>query len=414
MKRIAIVGGVRTPFVKAGTKFAHLRMQDLGEHVLRAVVKRYSLDPARIDEFIFGAVLLDPATPNWAREIVFAAGLPKSIYAHAVSNNCISGLVAISSVAEKISQGTISIGIAGGAESMSNPTLSFKRAAAKKFLRLFRAPSTGAKLLSLGKFRPTDFLPQPPSITEPSTGLSMGEHMEITAKQLGIPRAEQDEIAYRSHMNAARATDTGKLTAEIEPLAGVNSDLIIRRDTTLEKLSSLRPVFDRSRAGTLTAGNSSPLTDGASAVLLMSEERAKETGHEVLAFLSGCEYAAIDPNDGLLMAPALAVPRLLRRLGLKLSDIDLVEIHEAFGAQVAANLKLWREGWKGEPPIGDVPVEKLNVLGGSIAIGHPFAATGGRIVSTLAHELHRRGAKRGLISICAAGGMAGAMVLERD
>lgn len=412
--RIAIVGGVRTPFVKAATKFSHLSMQQLGIHAVTSLVKRFQLDPSRVDELIYSTVLLDPRTPNWAREIVFAAGLPKHIYAHSVSNNCISGLVAITSVAERIALGSTHCGIAGGSESMSNPALLFNPHATRNFLRLFRERSFGSKLKLLFQFRfPKDFMPAPPSITEPSTGLSMGEHMELTAKQLQISRKAQDEIAYLSHKNAAQATKDGVLTQEIEPLDGVSNDLLIRSDTSQEKLAQLKPVFDRSPSGTLTAGNSSALTDGASAVLLMSEQRAKEEQRPILAYIKDYEYAAIDPNEGLLMAPAIAVPRLLKRHNLTLENFDFIEVHEAFGAQVAANIKAWEEGWK-LPSVGPFPRQKLNTLGGSIAVGHPFAATGGRIVTTLANLLHRNNKKLGLISICAAGAMAGAMILERE
>ena len=240
----------------------------------------------------------------------------------------------------------------------------------------------------------------------------MGEHCEIMAKDWQISREEQDTIAYRSHTNAHKATEDGRLTAEIFPLDGVEQDTIIRSDTSMEKLANLKPAFDREN-GTLTPGNSSPLTDGASAVLLMSEERAAAEQREPLAFIKAFEYAAIDPDDGLLMAPCIAVPRLLEKTSLTLSDIDIVEMHEAFGAQIACNLKGWEQGWK-EKAIGNVATEKLNPLGSSIAVGHPFAATGGRIVTTLANEMKRRNATYGLVSICAAGAMAAAMILERD
>ncbi len=412
-QRVAIVGGVRTPFVKAGTHFSDYTMQELGVHVLKSLVSRYQVNPEQIDEFIFSTVLLDPKTPNWSREILFAAGLPKTVYAHAVSNNCISGLIAITDVAERIMLGRTQCGIAGGTESMSNPTLVFDPDASRTFLKLFRARSLGERLKLAAKLRPKSFMPKPPGVTEPSTGLTMGQHMEITAKELGITRERQDEIALASHQNAARAIEEGLLVDMIEPLAGVTQDTLVRADTSMEKLQKLKPVFDRSSAGTITAGNASALTDGASAVLLMSAERAQAENKEVLAYLTEYEYSAIDPNDGLLMAPAIAVPKLLQRMGLRLDDFDLIEVHEAFGAQVAANIKAWEEGWKLES-VGKVAPEKLNVLGGSIALGHPFAATGGRIVATLASELKRRNLKRGLISICAAGAMAGAIVLERN
>ena len=412
MERTAVVSGVRTPFVKAGTVFSGLSMQELGAAALKALVARSGIDPATVDEVVMGTVLLDPRTPNWAREMVFKAGFPRTVYADSISNNCISGLVAISRVSDRISRGEITCGVAGGSESMSRPALLFGKNATEVFLSLARAKTVGEKFKLLAKLRPKDLMPQFPSVTEPSTGLTMGQHMELTAQQFGIRREDQDQLALASHQNAAKATADGRLTAEIDPLLGVTKDLLVRSDTTLEKLAKLKPVFDRSEKGTLTAGNSSALTDGASAVLLMSESRAQRENREVLAYVTQYEYAAIDPNDGLLMAPAIAVPRLLRGLGLTFDDFDLIEIHEAFAAQVLANIKAWEDGWK-EPAIGKVDRSKVNTMGGSIALGHPFAATGGRIVTTLANEMKRKGLKRGLISICAAGAMGGAMILER-
>jgi acetyl-CoA acetyltransferase family protein len=412
--RVAIVGGVRTPFVKAGTNFKDLSMQQLGAHVLVELVKQYDLKRQNIDEVVLGTVILDPRTPNWAREILFMAGLPKTISAHSVSNNCISGLVAATFVAERIASGRLDTAIAGGSESMSKPTLIYNPKGADIFLQLSRARTTSEKLklmLSLHKLK--YFLPKAPSVKEPSTGLTMGEHAEISAKEFKIARADQDKIAFASHQNAATAFEKGVFKNEIAPLLGVDRDLIVRKDSTIEKLAKLKPVFDRSEAGTLTAGNSSPLTDGASAILLMSEKEAKKQGRDVIAYIRDYEYAAIDPNEGLLMAPAVAVPRLLKRRGLILPDFDLIEIHEAFAAQVLANISAWASGWK-EQGIGQVDFAKLNVNGGSIAIGHPFAATGARIIFNLAAELKRRNLKRGLISICAAGAMAGAMIIERD
>ena len=412
--KVAIVSGSRTPFVKAGTVFSNYTMQQLGQHVLKSLVEKSKIDPKKIDEFVFGAVLLDPRTPNWAREILFSAGLPKNIYAQSVSNNCISGLVAITNVSERIALGKSHIGIAGGVESMSNPTLIFGKKATDVFLNLFRARDLKEKLALALKLRPGYFLPNPPAVTEPSTGLTMGQHMEHTAKELEIKREIQDEIAYLSHKNAAEAQASGVFKDEIASLNGIDKDLLIRADTSIDKLKKLKPVFDRSDKGTITAGNASALTDGASAVLLMSEDAAKNNGMEPIAFIKDYEYSAIDPNDGLLMAPVVAVNKLLKRNNLKFSDFDLFEVHEAFGAQVAANIKGWEQGWKGMASIGAFDRAKMNVNGGSIAIGHPFSATGGRLVYSLANELKRRNAKRGLISICAAGAMAGAMIIERS
>ena len=412
-QKACIIGGSRTPFVKAGTSFNSLSFQELSSIVLKNLVNRYKVDATYIDEVIWGTVLLDPRTPNWSREILFKAEIPKNVYAYSVSNNCISGLVALTCASEKIESGRAKVCIAGGAESMSNPSLLFNKNASDVFLNASRAKTLSEKIKLFSKLKIKDFLPSSPSVTEPSTGLTMGEHMEITAKELKIDRKIQDKIAYDSHQNSSLAQNDGRLQEFIVPVLGVDKDLLIRKDTTLEKLSQLKPVFDRSASGTLTAGNSSPLTDGASAVLIMSEEQANLENKEILAYIEDYEYSAIDPNDGLLMAPAVAVPRLLKRNGLKVSDIDIIEIHEAFGAQVAANVKAWEEGLK-EEAVGKIDYSKVNVMGGSIAIGHPFAATGGRIVMHLASEMKRKNYKFGLISICAAGGMAGALLLKRD
>jgi acetyl-CoA acetyltransferase family protein len=279
-------------------------------------------------------------------------------------------------------------------------------------MRLAVARGLGSRLRALLGFRPGHLIPEAPGVAEPSTGLTMGEHCEITAKAWKIPRAVQDGIALRSHQRAVAAWNDGRLAAEVAPLDGLTRDNLLRPDTSLEKLAGLHLVFDKSPAGTLTAGNSSPLTDGGSAVLLASERVAEEAGAPILARVRDWEYAAINPAEGLLMAPALAVPRLLARHGLTLDDMDLVEVHEAFAAQVQANLLAWEQGWK-EPAMGRVDPLRLNVCGSSIAVGHPFAATGGRILTTLANEMHRRQARRGLVSICAAGAMAGAVLLER-
>lgn len=410
--RVAVIAGARTPFVKASTVFKNYSALDLANHSVNGLLKLHDFDPNRVDELVYGIVIFDPRIPNIAREVVFSTGLPAGVRAHTVSNNCITGIHAITAIYDAIVSGRTQVGIAGGVESMSNPPILFSKDFTRILMDANAAKSTGQRLSRLLKIRPWHFKPNFPSIAEPSTGLTMGEHAEIMAKEWQIPREEQDEIAFRSHNNANAATEDGRLTAEIYPLEGIKRDSIIRADTSVEKLARLKPVFDRSDTGTISAGNSSPLTDGSSAVLLMSEERAKQEKREPLAYLKDFEYAAIDPGDGLLMAPCIAVPRLLERTGLSLSDMDIVEMHEAFGAQIACNLRAWEQGWK-EKAIGKVEVEKLNPLGSSIAVGHPFAATGGRIVTTLANELKRRDGKYGLVSICAAGAMAAAMILER-
>ncbi len=411
--RVAVVGGARSPFVKAGTVFRKYSALDLGVHSVNGLLEKQALDPNSVDELVYGITVLDARLPQFAREVVFSSDLPSSVRALTVIDNCIAGTSAITSLFDSIVSGRAEIGLAGGVESMSNPSVLFNRRASRIFLDAASAKSLGQRLKILSRIRPSDFKPGVPGVQEPSTGLSMGEHTELTVKEWQISREAQDEIAYQSHMNAHQATQDGRLQAEIHPLDGYEQDLFIRPDTSMDKLANLPPVFDRSSTGTITAGNSSPLTDGAATVVLMSEDRARKENLEPLAFIRAFEYAAIDPNDGLLMAPGVAVPRLLRKTGLSLADMDLIEMHEAFGGQVASNLRAWEQGWK-EPAIGSVDRDKLNQLGSSIAVGHPFAATGARIITTLANEMKRRDAKYGLVSICAAGAQASAMILDRS
>jgi acetyl-CoA acetyltransferase family protein len=369
--RVAIVAGARTPFVKAGKAFAGLGPAALATHAVRGLLERHHVNPEGIDAMAFGAVVPERGKPNLAREIVLEAGLPPRIEAQTVSSYCITGLRTATIIADAVSDGRITAGIAGGVEWLSGS--------------------------------------DPSTFNEPSTGLSMGQHTEITRKEWGIARARQDEIALASHRNAVAARE--RLAQEIVPLDGTAADTGPRTDTSLERLAALKPVFDPE--GTLTAGNSSPVTDGASAMLLMSERRARQEGRVPLAFIEAMEYAALDPREGLLMAPAIAVPRLLDRVGLRLRDIDLVEIHEAFAAQVLANAAAWERGWKG-PATDPVNWDRVNVNGSSVAVGHPWSATGGRILTTLANEMARRNARYGLVSICAAGAMAGAFLLTRE
>ncbi len=410
--RIAIVMGVRTPFVKAGTAFSDYSARDLAVHSVDALLERARLPADQIDALVYGNVIVDPRTPHLAREIVFASRLPASTRALTIVDNCITGTSAIGIVAADIQTGRAEVGIAGGVESLSNPPVMFTRAASRKLVDMTTARGLGARVRAALRLRPGDFWPQAPAIAEPSTGLTMGEHCELMVKQWSIGREAQDALALRSHRNAHAATEDGRLGAETAPLGGIERDGLVRPDTTPEQLAGLRPVFDRSAAGTITAGNSSPLTDGAASVVLMSERRAEREGREPLAFIRGMLNASIDPVEGLLMGPGLAVPRLLASTGLTLSDMDVVEMHEAFAGQVLCNLAAWERGWH-EPAIGRVAEERLNPLGSSIAVGHPFAATGVRIVVTLANELRRRSARYGLVSICGAGATSVAMILER-
>lgn len=411
--RVAVLGGARTPFVKAGTFFRKHSALQLAVHSVNGLLEKQGLNPRSVDELVYGIVVLDPRISHLAREVVFSSHLPSEVRALTVTNNCITGTSAIHSIYDSIVGGRAEVGIAGGVESMSNPALLFSKRSSRIFLEAAYAGSLGARVRQYAKFRPWHFKPTMPGIEEPSTGLSMGEHCELMVKEWNISRREQDEIAYRSHRNAHRATKDGQLKAEIHPLDGVEQDLLIRANTSMEKLAALPPVFDRGPTGTITAGNSSPLTDGAASVLLMSEERARREGREPLAFIKAFEFVGIDPGDGLLMGPGIAVPRLLKKVQLELSDMDIVEMHEAFGGQIACNLRAWEQDWK-EPAIGKVNQEKVNPLGGSIALGHPFAATGARIVTTLANEMKRQAARYGLASICGGGATAAAMILERS
>lgn len=411
-RRVAIVGGARTPFAKAGTVFKDIPALDLATHSVNGALEKLDLDPAAVDKLVYGAVVVDPSIPHLAREVNFKSNLPVEVQALTVTDNCISGTSAIGAIHDAIVTGRADVGIAGGVESMSNPAVMFSKQAARIFMDAGAEKTFMGRLKQFAKLRPRHLLPWDYGVAEPSTGLSMGEHTEITVKEWKIGREEQDTIAFNSHKNAHTASEDGRLTAEIHPLKGINRDPIIRGNTSMEALAKLRPVFDRSEAGTLTAGNSSPLTDGAATTVLMSEEKAKELGFEPLAFVKDFLTVGIDPKDGLLMGPGVAVPRLLARNQLSLDDLDVIEMHEAFGGQVASNLKAWRDGWK-EPAIGVVDPAKLNPLGSSLAVGHPFAATGARIATTLANELKRRDGRYGLISICGAGATAVAMLLER-
>ena len=417
MERVAIVEAVRTPFVKAQTVFAELSAIELAQAAVKGLVSRLSLSPDEIEEIAYGIVLLDPRIPDIARELIIRSGLPATITGNLVANNCISGLVCAATISDGIKSGRIKNGIAGGVESMSKPSLLFSEAAANVFLKLAKAKTITQKLSILSRWRPSFLIPEAPSPKEPSTGLTMGQHCELMIKEFGISRERQDLIAFNSHRNAAQAKEKGYLSEEIIPIGKVSADNIARADTSLEKLATLKPVFDRSGSGSITAGNASPLTDGASAVLLMSESEVKRRKIEPLGFIEGIAFASIKPQDGLLMAPAVAVPRLLAQRSLTFSDIDRFEIHEAFGAQVAANMDAWEFGWAKYPEakaLGKIPQEKINVNGGSIALGHPFAATGGRLLSATARELKRSNLKRGLISVCAAGGGAAAVLVTRS
>jgi acetyl-CoA acyltransferase len=423
-RRVAIIAGVRTPFAKAGTALKDLTAIDLGKRCVAELIQRTELDGTQVDAVIYGTVVPSVIAPNIAREVSLLPMLPKGVQAFSVSRACASANQAITDGADQIALGHAHVIIAGGAESLSNVPILHSRTMAEKLVAMSRAKTAGGRVKIASSIRPRDFVPITPAIAEPSTGETMGESAEKMAKINGISREDQDQFALRSHRLAKAGTEDGRLTAEIAPLhvppsydTVLESDNGIRADTSLEQLSALKPVFDR-KYGTVTAGNASPLTDGGSAVLLMSEERAQTLGYRPLAWIRSYAYAALDPGEQLLMGPVLAAPVALQRAGLSLRDIDLVEMHEAFASQVLCNLrgfesKEWAQRAGFSEPVGEVDRARLNVMGGSISIGHPFGATGGRILTTLTNELVRRGGQFGMLTVCAAGGMGHVMVIER-
>jgi acetyl-CoA acyltransferase len=423
-RRVAIVAGVRTPFAKAGTAFKSISAIDLGKLCVAELLQRTNLDGKEVQSLVFGTVIPSVLAPNIAREVSLLPQLPKGVQAYSVSRACASANQAITDAADQIALGHLDVVIAGGSESLSNVPILHAQGFADALVLASKARSLPARLKALARIRPKDLIPVTPAIAEPSTGETMGQSAEKMAKLNSIAREEQDHFALRSHRLAAAGTTDGRLTAEIMPVyvppkfdSILTSDNGIREDTSYEALAALKPVFDR-KYGSVTAGNSSPLTDGGACVLLMSEERARSLGYTPLGIIRSYAYAALDPGEQLLQAPVLAAPVALKRAGLSLKDIDLVEMHEAFAAQVLSNLKgfeskYWAERAGFSQPVGEVDRAKLNVMGGSIAIGHPFGATGARITTTLLNELRRRGGQFGLMTVCAAGGMGFAMVVER-
>jgi acetyl-CoA acyltransferase len=423
-RRVAIIAGLRTPFVKSGTLFRDVPAVALARHVARELLMRSEVDGREVDEVVFGQVVPSVLTPNVAREVSLLPQLLPSVPAYTLNRACASAAQAIGNAADQITVGHADTVLAGGVESLSDIPILHSRGFSRLLVDASKARGLGGRLSSFSRLRPRDLIPVSPAIAEPSTGETMGQSAEKMAKENGISREEQDRFALMSHQRAAAATADGRLTAEIAPWFGgpgmdqpLASDNGIRPDTSLEALAALKPVFDR-KYGTVTAGNSSPLTDGAAAVVLMAEEKAKVLGYSPLAYIRSYAVSAVDPGWQLLMGPVYAVPKALERARIGWGDLGVVEIHEAFAAQVLSNVQAWgsrawaeRLGLSG--PLGEVNWARTNVMGGSIAIGHPFAATGARLVTTLAHEMRRREVEFGLLSICAQGGMGYAMVLER-
>ena len=423
-RRVAIVAGVRTPFAKSGTTLRRLTSIDLGKLCVAELIQRSEIDGKLVEAIVYGTVVPSVIAPNIAREVSLLPMLPKGCQAFSVSRACASANQAITDAADQIALGHADVIIAGGAESLSNVPILHSRGMSDALVAASRSKSLAGRVKALARVRPRDLVPITPAIAEPSTGESMGESAEKMAKINHIPREQQDQFALRSHRLAAAGTQDGRLTAEIVPVfvppdfQAMTQDNGIRADSSIEQLRALKPVFDR-KNGSVTAGNASPLTDGGSAVLLMSEDRAKSLGYTPLAYIRSYSYAALDPGEQLLMGPVLAAPVALERAGLTLAHMDLIEMHEAFAAQVLCNLKglasrEWAQRAGFSEPVGEVDRSKLNVMGGSLSIGHPFGATGGRILTTLCNELHRRGGQFGLMTVCAAGGMGHAMVVERD
>ena len=419
-RRVAIVGGLRTPFCRAHGAYAECSNQDMLSAVLAALVVKYDLHGVKIDDVSAGAVIKHSRDYNLTRESVLSSGLAAETPAFDLQRACGTSLSTAVLLASKISTGLIESGIAGGTDSISDMPIVYPDAYRTLLMESARGRTLGAKLKPWLSLRPRHFKPEFPGVVEPRTKLSMGQSMELTAQHWNLTREEQDALTLVSHQNAVRAYDEGFYDDLVISFHGLSRDNNLRPDSSMEQLAKLKPVFDRGGRGTMTAGNSTPLTDGAAAVLLASEEWARERGLPILAYMTYAKVAAVDfvTKEGLLMAPAYAVSAMLEDAGLALQDFDYYEIHEAFAAQALATLKAWeseafcREQLGRAQALGAIDREKLNVKGGSVAIGHPFAATGGRLLATMTKLLHEKGSGRGLISVCTAGGMGVTAILE--
>lgn len=422
-ERIAIVSGLRLPFAKQATAYQGVAAVDLGKAVVAELINRSGIEKELIEQLVFGQVVQMPAAPNIAREIVLGTGMSVSTDAYSVSRACATSFQAMANIAESMMAGHISVGIAGGADSSSVLPIGVSKKLAATLLSLSKAKSLGQKLSLIAKLRLKDLLPVAPAVAEYSTGLRMGDTAEQMAKSYHISREQQDELAHRSHVLAAKAWESGVLeqevmTAYMPPFKqAFTQDNNIRTNSVLSSYAKLKPAFDR-KHGSVTAANSTPLTDGAAAVLMMAESRAKALGYTPLGYIRSFAFSAIDVWQDMLLGPSYATPIALKRAGLTLQDLTLIDMHEAFAAQTLANLKLFssrqfaQEKLGLTKEIGEVDMDKFNVLGGSIAYGHPFAATGARMVTQTLHELRRRGGGFGLTTACAAGGLGAAMILE--
>ncbi|MGB9430069.1 MAG: acetyl-CoA C-acetyltransferase [Gammaproteobacteria bacterium] len=425
-RRIAVLGGMRIPFCRINTNYMRLGNMEMLSAALKALVDKYNLKGETLGDVAAGAVMKHSRDWSMTREAVLSSGLHPHTPGHNLDRACGTSLSTAVELGTRIAVGELDCAIAAGVDSASDVPIVFGHHYQQLLLDLNRAKTLGQRLKIMARWRPSDLKPHFPSVTEARTGLSMGEHCELMAKEWKLIQKEQDELAYSSHMKAAAAWKEGFYNDLVSPFNGIDHDNNVRPDTTLEKLAKLKPAFDKTGGGTLTAGNSTPLTDGASAVLLASEDWAKAHGFPVQAYLTHFGVAAVDfagmaspYREGLLMAPTYAVPRMLDGAGLKLQDFDFYEIHEAFAAQVLCTLKAWesadycRVRLGRQSPLGSIDRSKLNVKGGSVALGHPFGATGGRILAGLAKLLAQKGKGRGLISICTGGGMGVTAILER-
>lgn len=420
LREIAILGGRRTPFARSWTNYMGITEQDLMTAAVKAVVDQFGLQNETLGEVALGCVIKNPGDWNFAREVTLGSGLSARTPAYDVVQACGTSLEAAILVGNKIAIGQIDAGIAGGCDSNSDVPFIFSREFGQHMLEANKEKTTMGKLKAFLKIRPKDLKPLAPGVVEPRTGMNMGQSCEKMAQQWEISREAQDELALSSHKKGAKAYDEGFHQKFLVPFAGLERDNNLRPDTSMEKLAKLKPSFDRSGKGTLTAGNSTPMTDGSAAILLASEDWAKQHNLPVLAYLVDAQVTAVDfvKDEGLLMAPVYAVPKLLKRNNMKLQDFDFYEIHEAFAAQVLCTLKAWESeefckdklGW--DHALGSIDRSKLNIKGGSVALGHPFAATGARILMGLADMLHERGSGRGLVSICTAGGMGVTAIME--
>ena len=423
-RAVAFVDGCRLPFQQSGTGYADLMAYDMGRMVLKGLLGRAGLDPAAVDRVVLGSVVQDPETSNVAREAALGASIPKHVPAFTVTMACISSNQALTSAAETIAGGQADIALAGGTETLSDPPIRLQPEVRRRLFRARKANGASDYLDLLKGLGPSDLLPEAPSIAEFSTGEVMGESADKLAAMFDVSREAQDEYALRSHQKAAEARDAGHLTEERVPasvppdFAPITEDNGIRDDTSLDKLETLSPSFVKPY-GTITAGSSSPLTDGASAALVMAEDAAEERGYEPQALLREYTYVAQDPGEELLLGPAYAMPLVLDAAGLGVDDIDVFELHEAFAGQVLAVLRACEsktfadEHRGGAAPMGEIPMEKLNTWGGSLSLGHPFGATGTRLVTTAAHRLREEDGRFALVSACAAGGQGHALLLER-